>query len=117
MDELPRYYLRIFNAVTDAIKAIEQMNYGMAHELLVEGQRWSEELYARELEGKVTSQDELEILLSLSEEEKKSERSAVQEAKDALANKKMREYFEKMKRTLEMEDAARDGKPAEPQTM
>jgi len=43
--ELPNYYTSLFNAVTDAILAIEQQNYGIAKEILIQAQQQSEERY------------------------------------------------------------------------
>lgn len=43
--ELPNYYTSLFNAVTDAIRAIEQQNYGIAKDILIQAQQQSEELY------------------------------------------------------------------------
>ncbi len=45
MDQLPSYYTHLFNAVTDALLALEQQNYGKAKELLIEAQQTSEELW------------------------------------------------------------------------
>jgi len=38
-------YLHLFNAVTDAIRAIEAYNYGEAHQILVRGQQRAEEAF------------------------------------------------------------------------
>ena len=43
--ELPKYYTALFRAVTDAIAAIEQQNYGEAKQILIEGQQQAEERY------------------------------------------------------------------------
>ncbi len=40
-----KMYLALFNAVTSAIKAIEERNYGMAESLLQKGQQETEEIY------------------------------------------------------------------------
>ena len=45
MNELPRYYTVLFNAVTDALAALEQQNYGTVRELLIRGQRAAEDAY------------------------------------------------------------------------
>lgn len=45
MEQLPPYYTHLFNAVTDALSAMEQQNYGKAKELLIEAQQTSEELW------------------------------------------------------------------------
>ena len=38
-------YLHLFNAVTDALRDLEQRNYGAAQERLIRGQQECEELY------------------------------------------------------------------------
>ena len=43
--ELPDYYTNLFNAVTDAINALNQQNYGFAKEILIQAQLKSEDLY------------------------------------------------------------------------
>ena len=48
MNDLPEYYIRLFNAVTDAIAALDACNYGTAKQLLMEGQQVAEELYLRD---------------------------------------------------------------------
>lgn len=45
MEQLPAYYTHLFNAVTDALSAMEQQNYGKAKDLLIEAQQKSEELW------------------------------------------------------------------------
>lgn len=45
METLPAYYTALFNAVTDAIAALEQQNYGLAKDLLMHGQQAAEEAY------------------------------------------------------------------------
>ena len=48
---MPNYqamYLRLFNAVTDAIESLEQQNYGAAKEQLIRVQQETEELYISE---------------------------------------------------------------------
>jgi len=59
--ELPKYYTSLFNAVTDAIRAIEQQNYGTAKDILINALQESEELYLEQEEtdchgGKAASQ-------------------------------------------------------------
>lgn len=63
MEELPRYYLRLFNAVTDALALIDEMNFGTAKNVLIEGQCWAEKLYVESLKGELTSEDEIRIWL------------------------------------------------------
>ena len=48
METLPNYYTTLFNAVTEALKAIEKWNYGMAWEILVQGQKDAEKQYIAE---------------------------------------------------------------------
>ena len=43
-------YLHLFHAVTDALSALEQSNFGMAEELLKKGQIECEEIYMEEKE-------------------------------------------------------------------
>lgn len=43
-------YLHLFNAVTDAIRAIEEYNYGEAHKLLVQGQQRAEDAFIEPLD-------------------------------------------------------------------
>ena len=40
-------YLKLFNAVTDAIKQLEQQNYGIAANLLKNAQAECEEIFIR----------------------------------------------------------------------
>lgn len=40
-----KMYLKLFNAVTDALEAMEWRNYGQAEDLLKRGQQEAEELY------------------------------------------------------------------------
>lgn len=40
-----KMYLKLFNAVTDALEAMERRNYGQAEDLLKRGQQEAEELY------------------------------------------------------------------------
>lgn len=39
MEELPNYYTILFNAVTDAIAALDRQDFGQARTLLVQGQQ------------------------------------------------------------------------------
>ena len=43
-----KLYFHLFNAVTDALQAIEQQNYGQAADLLISAQQETEELYMDE---------------------------------------------------------------------
>ncbi|WP_295761416.1 hypothetical protein [uncultured Oscillibacter sp.] len=79
MEKLPRYYLRLFNSVTDAVALIGEMNFGAARDTLIKGQLWAEELYVLEMEGDLTSEKELEIWLRLEEERTRERILAEQE--------------------------------------
>lgn len=48
MEELPRYYTVLFNAVTDALTALEAGEYTKAELLLLNGQHSAEEAYLQE---------------------------------------------------------------------
>ena len=50
MEELPLCYTVLFNAVTDAIDALQEQNYGLALERLIQGQRDAEDAYIGMLE-------------------------------------------------------------------
>ena len=50
MEELPLCYTVLFNAVTDAIAALQEQNYGLALERLIQGQRDAEDAYIDMLE-------------------------------------------------------------------
>ena len=50
MEELPLCYTVLFNAVTDAIDALQEQNYGLALERLIQGQRDAEDAYIDMLE-------------------------------------------------------------------
>ena len=45
MENLPTYYTTLFNAVTDALEALDHQNVGQARELLLRGQQTAEEQY------------------------------------------------------------------------
>ena len=45
MEELPNYYTILFNAVTDAIAALDRQDFGQAKALLVQGQQEAETAY------------------------------------------------------------------------
>ena len=74
MNEIPRSYLRLFNAASDAIALIDEMNFGAAKEMLKNGQIWAEELYLAEMQGELTGEQELEIYLHAMREEAKAEK-------------------------------------------
>ena len=43
-----KLYFRLFNAVTDALQAMEQQNYGQASTILISAQQETEEMYLEE---------------------------------------------------------------------
>ena len=45
MENFPKYYTMLFNAVTDAIEDIDQKNYGAARARLVKAQQDAEDAY------------------------------------------------------------------------
>ena len=45
MEGLPAYYTVLFNAVTDAIDALDRQDLGQARLLLVQGQQQAEDAY------------------------------------------------------------------------
>ena len=45
MENFPKYYTRLFNGVTDAIKALKEQNYIKAQDILIQAQQDAEELY------------------------------------------------------------------------
>ncbi len=49
MDDAQLYHL-LFNAITDAIEAMEKMNWGQALEILKQSQQKSEEAYLKRAE-------------------------------------------------------------------
>ncbi|MCI8438696.1 MAG: hypothetical protein HFF73_04160 [Oscillospiraceae bacterium] len=48
MNELPQYYTRLFNGVTDAIDALQHMKYSEGLQLLIQAQQEAEDLYMKE---------------------------------------------------------------------
>ena len=43
-----KMYLRLFNAVTDVLAHIDEHNYGIAKEMLIEAKQACEEIYMEE---------------------------------------------------------------------
>ena len=43
-----KLYFHLFNAVTDALQAMEQQNYGQASTILISAQQETEEMYLEE---------------------------------------------------------------------
>ena len=50
MKEIPEYYAILFRAVEQAIGALEMQNYGMAKQLLIDGEQAAEEAFVSENE-------------------------------------------------------------------
>ena len=48
MDEHEKPYTTLFNAVTDALDALDRLNFGQAKEILEAGQQRAEEIYIGE---------------------------------------------------------------------
>lgn len=45
MENFPKYYTRLFNGVTDALKALQEQDYIKAQVLLIRARRDAEEMY------------------------------------------------------------------------
>ena len=45
MNEIPEYYIVLFRAVEQAVHALEMQNYGLAKQLLIDGERNAEETF------------------------------------------------------------------------
>ena len=58
---LPRYYTILFNAVTDAIAALDRQDFGQARALLVQGQQQAEDAYIAEAEADQAPKGDVEI--------------------------------------------------------
>ena len=48
MKELPKYYTRLFNGVTDAIDAFQHLKYSEGLQMLIQAQQEAEGLYLDE---------------------------------------------------------------------
>ena len=64
MTDIPNYYTLLFNRVTDAIKALEQQNYGTARDILVKAQQEAEELYIEAGEAPADQGDKNQLPLA-----------------------------------------------------
>ena len=51
MESLPKYYLALFNILSDVMDAIDGQNYGLAKELIQRAQAEAEDLFLDETEG------------------------------------------------------------------
>ncbi len=56
MSEYQKPYTTMFNAATDALEALEEMNVGQAREILRQAQQEAEELFISEGEREETAQ-------------------------------------------------------------
>lgn len=45
MNEIPEYYTILFRAVEQAIRALESQNYGMAKQILIDGEQNAENAF------------------------------------------------------------------------
>jgi len=45
MEDFPKYYLRLFNGITDALEALRGQNYIKAQDILVRAQQDAEAMY------------------------------------------------------------------------
>lgn len=45
MENLPKYYITLFNAVSEAIDALDALNFGAARAFLTQGQQEAEDEY------------------------------------------------------------------------
>ena len=52
MTEFPKYYTLLFATITDVLGHLEDQNYGLAKEDLIQGQKMAEELYLADMDGK-----------------------------------------------------------------
>ena len=58
---LPSYYTILFNALTDAIQALDRQDFGQARALLVQGQQQAEDAYIAEAEADQAPKGDVEI--------------------------------------------------------
>lgn len=57
-----KMYSKLFNAVTDALEQIENLNYGLAERILRDGQRKAESIYTGEDEEEEMEPPHKELL-------------------------------------------------------
>ena len=55
---IPPYYTHLFNCVTDAIKALQNQNYGEARDILIRAQQDAEEMYLEDGEEEDEEDDD-----------------------------------------------------------
>ena len=56
MENLPKYYITLFNAVSEAIDALDALNLGTARACLVRGQQEAEDEYVSVCEATCRTQ-------------------------------------------------------------
>ena len=52
MESTQKPYFLLFNAITDAVEAMDKLNFGQSRELLVRAQQAAEELFLEEADKK-----------------------------------------------------------------
>lgn len=70
MSGLPNSYTALFNAVTDAIALLDELNFGAAKETLKQGQRLAEDLYMDETEDERKAKEWMEKIQETMRKEK-----------------------------------------------
>ena len=50
MNEIPAYYTILFHAVEQAIQALEAQNYGLAKQILIDGEQAAEQAFVTKKE-------------------------------------------------------------------
>lgn len=45
MDELPKFYTILFNAIEPALQSLDDQNYGLAKKILIESQQKAEDAF------------------------------------------------------------------------
>ena len=63
MEEAPHCYLRLYSAVSDALILMDEMNFGAAGDVLIEGVLWARKLCEEERKGELTLETELKAWL------------------------------------------------------
>ncbi len=56
MENFPKYYTRLFNGITDALREMEKKNYTGAEILLIRAQQDAEEMYLADGDKKSDAQ-------------------------------------------------------------
>ena len=60
MESTRKPYFLLFNAITDAVEAMEKQNFGQSRDLLIRAQQAAEELYLEETDTEEESEEETE---------------------------------------------------------